>query len=109
MSHHIKPVSVMQYLSGITNSLELHFPDIRTNRCHVLVTRTLAGTWKLQGFTGTQCKCAITEDDLLYLLSHPLKDLDDLLFHTIILSSFYALLCLGETTQPDAHSKWTFH
>src|SRR5882724_11835851 len=31
MAHHIKPISVTQYLSGIINSLELYFPDIRKN------------------------------------------------------------------------------
>ena len=54
MAHHIKPTSVMQYLSGIVNSLEPHFPDVRHNRRSLLVTRTLAGMRKLRGFTGTQ-------------------------------------------------------
>ena len=52
---------------------------------------------------------ALTEDDLLYLLNLPTTNLDDLLFNAIILSSFHALRQLGETTQPDAHSKHTFH
>jgi len=38
MSHHIKLASVMQYLSGIINSLKPHFPDIRANFHHILVT-----------------------------------------------------------------------
>ena len=60
MSHHIKPASVMQYLSGIINSVEPHFPNVRHN---ILVTRTLAGMRKLRGFTGTHHKRALTEDD----------------------------------------------
>ena len=99
----------MQYLSGIINSLEPHFPYIRTNHHHILITQTLSGTRKLRGFTGTQCRCTLTEDDLLYLLNLPTTDLDDLLLNAIILSSFHALLQLGETTQPDTCSKCTFH
>ena len=45
---------------------------------------------------------------MLYLLSLPPKDLDNLLFNAIVLSSFHALLCLGKNTQPEAHSKQTF-
>jgi len=108
MAHHIKLTSVMQYLSGIVNSLEPHFPNIRANCHHILMTRTLVGARKLWGFTGTQHKCALTEDDLLVLLMHPAKDLDEELFNTIVLSTFHALLGLGETTQPDTRSKRTF-
>ena len=106
MAHHIKPTSVMQYLSGIVNSLKPHFPDVRHNRWSLLVTRTLAGMRKLRGFTGTQRKRALTEDDLLVLLmTYNSEDLDDLLFIAIMFSSFHALLRLGETTQPDSRSK----
>ena len=52
------------------------------------------GTWKLRGFMVTQCKWALTEDDLL--------------FNAIILTSFHTLLHLSKATQPDAHSKCTF-
>jgi len=31
MAHDIKPISITQYLSGIVNSLESYFPDIRKN------------------------------------------------------------------------------
>jgi len=105
MAHHIKLKSVMKYLSGIVNSLEPHFPNIRANCHHILMTWTLVGARKLWGFMGTQHKCTLTEDNLLLLLSHPPKDLDKLLFNTIILSSFHTLLHLGKTTQPDMHSK----
>src|SRR5882672_5119455 len=97
MGHHIKPISVTQYLSGIVNSLEPYFPDVRKNRHSVLITRTLAGMHKLRGFTGTHQKQALTEDDLLLLqLTYDSTNLNDLLFLAIIFSSFHALLQLGE-------------
>src|SRR5882724_6205260 len=43
MAHHIKPISVTQYLSGIVNPLEPYFPDIRKHRQSTLITRKLAG------------------------------------------------------------------
>ena len=109
MCHHIKPISVMQYLSGIVNSLEPCFPDVRNNCPSILVTRMLAGMRKLCGFMGTQCKCALTEDDLITLFSSfDPTDLNDIVFVLIVLSSFHALLCLGKTTQPDSRSKCSF-
>ena len=56
MAHHIKPISIMQYLSGIVTSLEPYIPDVRMNQCSVLVTCTLAGMRKLHGFTNTNQK-----------------------------------------------------
>src|SRR5882724_10841874 len=109
MSHHIKLVSVMQYLSGIINSLKPHFPHIRKNHHNILVTQTLTGMRKLQGFIGTHHKCALTEDDLLSLLDHFTSgNLDDMLFIAIVFSLFHTLLQLRETTQPDSASKHSF-
>src|SRR5882724_9338012 len=109
MHHHIKPTSIMQHLSGTVNSLEPHFPKIRNTRQSVIVTCTLTGMKKLRGFTGTHRKCALTEDDLLTLLDKfDSQDLNDLLFISIVFSSFHALLRLGETTQPDSLSKRSF-
>jgi len=63
----------------------------------------------LRGFTGTYRKCALTEDNLLSLLDHfTSRNLDNLLFISIVFSSFHALLQLGETTQPDTPSKRLF-
>ena len=56
MCHHIKPHSVMQYLSGIINSLEPYFPNVRKHRQHTLVTQSLAGMTKLPSYSGTYCK-----------------------------------------------------
>ena len=109
MSHHIKLVSVMQYLSGIINSLEPHFPNIRNTRQNILVTRTLMGMKKLRGFTGTHRKQALTEEDLHALLDlSTSNNLDDLVFNSIVFSSFHALLHLGETTQSDNPTKCSF-
>jgi hypothetical protein len=47
MAHHIKPKSVLSYLSGICNQLEPFFPDVRSHRRHWLVTKTLAGCRKM--------------------------------------------------------------
>jgi len=70
----------MQYLSGIINSLKPHFPHVRKNHHNILVTQTLTGMRKLQGFIGTHHKCALTEDDLLSLLDHFTSgNLDDML------------------------------
>src|SRR5882724_3745328 len=56
MAHHIKPISIMQYLSGIVTSLEPYFPDVRMNQHSALVTCTLARMRKLSGFTNTSWK-----------------------------------------------------
>jgi len=106
MSHHIKPVSVMQYLSGIINTLEPHFPHVRKNRHDILVTRTLAGMRKLRGFTGTHRKRALTEDDFtLTIRSFRIGNLEDLLFIAIVFSSFHALLRLGKNNPTGLHVK----
>jgi len=69
----------------------------------------LAGMRKLRGFMGMQCKRALTKDDLITLLSSfDPTDLDDLVFISIVLSSFHALLHLSEITQPDSHLKHSF-
>src|SRR5882724_10320830 len=80
------------------------------NQWSVLVTRTLAGMKKLSDFTNTNWKRALTEDNLwLLLLTYHSSNLDNLLFLAIIFSSFHALLCLRESTQPDTPVKHSFH
>jgi hypothetical protein len=62
MCHHINPKSVNNYLSGICNNLEGHFPDVRSTRNSPLVSRTLAGCKRLYGrptLTGTHKKCIL--------------------------------------------------
>lgn len=48
MCHYIKPKSVDSYLSGVCNQLEPFFPDVRANRQHRLVVRTIQGCKKLR-------------------------------------------------------------
>jgi len=107
MSHHIKPLSVMQYLSSIINSLKPYFPDVRKHRNHILVTCTLTGMRKLYGFTGTHCKCALIDDDLVLLLdTFTSSDLDDLMFLAITshpsMPSFTLVSQLSLTHLPNA-------
>ncbi|KDQ05556.1 hypothetical protein BOTBODRAFT_82136, partial [Botryobasidium botryosum FD-172 SS1] len=102
MSHHIKPRSVESYLSGICNQLEPHFPNTRSVRKDLLVTRTLTGCKKL--FTSPiHRKKPLSRDDLAslqpqYAASY---DHDDLLFFAMLTTGFGGLLRLGELVWPD--------
>lgn len=104
MSHHIKPDSVDNYLSGICNQLEYHFPDIRKNRNSRLVANTLAGCKRMRG-TPTSRKIPLTRAHLIHIYKSlpPIPSHDDLLFAAQIFTGFAVLLRLGELTNPDAH------
>jgi len=109
MTHHIKPTSISQYLSGIISSLEPHFPNVREICNRLLISRTLAGMRKLRGFTGMSRKHALDEEDLITILNKfPICSLDDLVMIAIVFTGFHALLRLGEMTQPDNVEKRTF-
>ncbi|KAF8591031.1 hypothetical protein K439DRAFT_1644463 [Ramaria rubella] len=99
MCHHIKPASVSAYLSGIANTLEPYFPNIR-DMCHnTLVSRTLTGMKKLRGGAETQCKRALIQEDLHRLLTKfDTVDYDDTLFLAMLFTDFYRLMHLGELT-----------
>ena len=102
MSHHIEPRSVSTYLSGICQQLEPYFPDVRAARQSPLVERTMKGCMRLRS-VATKRKRALTVSDLSRVvndLSHS-RDHDDLLFLTMLLTGFFALLRLGELTFPD--------
>ncbi|KDQ56021.1 hypothetical protein JAAARDRAFT_133012 [Jaapia argillacea MUCL 33604] len=109
MSHHINPRSVDAYLSGICNQLEPHFPNVRTIRKGLLVSRTICGCKRLRG-TPVKRKLPLSTDGLL----HVIKDLelssdhDDKLFLTQILTGFHGLLRLVELGMPDPkkHRNW---
>ena len=105
MSHHINPRSVNTYLSGICQQLEPFFPSVREARNSRLVQRTLQGCMRLKG-RATVCKEALTLDDLATVLSHynTSQDHDDLLFVSMLLTGFFALMRLGELTFPDDKS-----
>jgi hypothetical protein len=102
MAHHIKPKSVLSYLSGVCNQLEPFFPDIRSHRRHWLVTKTLTGCRKMLPST-TSRKRAITRSELASVvqLYSTATSFDDALFLTLLLTGFHGLLRLGELTWPD--------
>jgi hypothetical protein len=70
MCHHINPKSVDNYLSGVCNNLESFFPNVRTARNSVIVSRTLAGCKRLYGHPSRR-KRALTRDDLLIVRPTP--------------------------------------
>ncbi|KAF7976057.1 hypothetical protein HWV62_9029 [Athelia sp. TMB] len=102
MSHFIKPTSVDSYLSGICNQLEPFYPSVRASRRHPLVVRTLRGCKKLRN-TATKRKRAIRRSELVMLAPRfgPTSAHDDLLFISILLVAFFALMRLGELVWPD--------
>ncbi|KAF8586315.1 hypothetical protein K439DRAFT_1292364, partial [Ramaria rubella] len=109
MCHHIKPQSVGSYLSGICNTLEPHFPNVRTIRSSLLVTRSLDGMKKLRGSDPPHQKQPLSEDNLLSLLSqYNSISHDDLLFCSMLLTAFSALMRTGEITQADSITKRNF-
>ena len=99
MSHHIEPRSVTSYLSGICQQLEPYFPDVRTSRHTPLVERTMKGCLRLKS-SATKRKRALTFGDLYLVLNHLTTSLvhDDLLFQTMLITGFFALMRLGELT-----------
>ncbi|KDQ08107.1 hypothetical protein BOTBODRAFT_88476, partial [Botryobasidium botryosum FD-172 SS1] len=102
MSHHIKPRSVESYLSGICNQLEPHFPQTRSVRKDVLVTRTLTGCKKL--FTSPiQRKRPLACAEIASLQPQYAASMnhDDLLFFAMLTTGFGGLLRLGELVWPD--------
>jgi hypothetical protein len=102
MSSHIKPDSVGSYLSGISQQLEPYFPNVRTSRLSPLVERTLKGCRRLRGVAVVR-KRALTCSDLSLVVNHLSSSSlhDDLLFMSLLLTGFFALLRLGELTFPD--------
>jgi len=102
MSFHIKPDSVDTYLSGICQQLEPYFPDVRQNQKSPLVKHTLDGCKRIQAIP-TSRKRALTFDDLQTILHHYAgsSSHDDLLFVAQLLVGFFALMRLGELSDPD--------
>ncbi|KIJ47926.1 hypothetical protein M422DRAFT_103923, partial [Sphaerobolus stellatus SS14] len=90
-------------ISGICNTLEPYFPEVREVRSSAIVTRSLAGMKKLRGLQATTRKRALSTDDLLSIITHfpsPPQH-DDFLFAAMLLTGFHGLLRLGELTFPD--------
>jgi hypothetical protein len=106
MSHHIKPASVAAYISGICNTLEPHFPHVRSARNSPLVSRSLAGMRKLRGSPVSLQKRALTPDDLSALLAaFVAPSHDNFLFLSMLFTGFSALLRLGEMTISNSPAK----
>ena len=102
MSHYIKPKSVGSYLSGVCNQLESFFPEVRSNRRHWLVTKTLAGCRKMFPSVVSR-KRPVTRTELATIVKsyNHSTSYDVALFLTILLTGFHGLMRLGELTWPD--------
>ena len=110
MCHHIQPRSVLSYLSGICNQLEIFFPNIRINRRHHLVTKTMAGCECLHS-RPTKRKEPLQTVHLIHALStHAANPShDDILFICQLLTGFNALMRLGELVWPDQTKLQDYH
>jgi hypothetical protein len=102
MCHHINPRSVSSYLSGICNQLEPFYPNIRDNRRHHLVSRTLQGCMKLRAIP-THRKRPLSRSDLAHTREKLANSsfYNDILFLAILHAGFYGLMRLGELVWPD--------
>ena len=109
MSHHIELRSVRNYLSGICQQLEPYFPNIRPSCLSPLVDRTLKGCLCLRS-SPTKRKRALTFDDLSKVLTtlSSSTNHDNLLFKSMLLTSFFALMRLGELTFPNEINLWNW-
>ena len=109
MSHHIKPLSIRSYLSGIVHNLRPHFPDVTDVRRDPLVRQTLKGALRLYS-TPVQRKEPLEIDQLELAFSRlsPSTEHDDSLFLALLLVGFHALLRLGDLVQPDRLDLRTF-
>jgi len=99
MASYLNPRSIITYLSGICHGLEPSFPNAREARLSPLVKCTLRGALRSKGSTINQ-KLAIVPSDLRNILLNTTTThhFDTHLFHTILLTSFFGLLHLGELT-----------
>jgi hypothetical protein len=104
MCHHISPCSVTTYLSGLVNQLQPYFPDITSAHQSRIVRQTLQGCHKMLAQL-TKRKCALTPSDVKLVLRHyeVLTRHDDILFLSMFLTAFFALMCLGELVFSDDH------
>ena len=107
-----KPISartISSYLSGIANTLEPYYPDIRKIRRHPFIIKTLRGAGKMQGLPVVR-KRALEDHNIATLVRvfGTTADHDSLLFLTICLTLYHGLMRLGEIVQPDTivHRNW---
>jgi len=101
-STYINPKSVDTYLSGICNQIETHFPDVRTARKSLLVSRALQGAKRHFGVP-THRKLPLTNNNLLEVLAayQPSPSHDDKLFLAQLFVGTTCLLRLAELAWPN--------
>ena len=99
---HIKPDSVNSYLSGICRQLEPFFTEVRHNRNSMLVSWTMTGCMRRFG-TLTKRKAPLSHANLLFILDNMVSSTshDDLLFASLVLTGFHALMRLSKLVFPD--------
>jgi len=104
MCHQISPRSVSTYLSGLVSQLQPFFPDVKAARHSRIVRQTLQGCHKMLA-QPTKCKRVLTTSDVQLVLRHyeSSSQHDDLLFLTLFLTGFFALMRLGELVFSDDH------
>jgi hypothetical protein len=104
MCHQISPRSVSTYLSGLVSQLQPYFPDVKSARHSRIVRQTLQGCHKMLA-QPTKRKRALTTSDVRLVLHHyeSSSQHDDLLFLSLFLTAFFALMRLGELVFSDDH------
>jgi len=102
MSHFIKPDSIDSYVSGICNQLEPFFPDICLHCKAPLVKCTMTGCKRMYGSPWRHQRALTTVDLETVLAYYPTPSHDDLLFCTLLLTGFFALMRLGKLTDADS-------
>lgn len=104
-STYINPKSVDSYLSGISNQLETHFPNVHNARKSALVSRALQGAKHRFGVP-THCKLPLTSANLLTVQEHygPNPTHDDRLFLAQLFTGTECLMRLSKLTWPDQHA-----
>jgi hypothetical protein len=103
MCHQISPCSVSTYLSGLVSQLQPYFP-VKTAHHSRIVRQTLQGCHKMLALS-TKRKRALTTSDVNLVLQHfeSSTQHNDLLFLSLFLTAFFALMRLGELVFSDDH------
>lgn len=103
-SHFINAKSIRSYLSGIVNSLEGLYPDVRTHRNAVIVRNTLSGCIKMSSHVVSR-KAPLTRADIGRIIElYYDGSYDDLLFIAVLATGFCGLNRLGKLVWPDSRN-----
>lgn len=104
MAQFIKPTSIETYLSGITYRLLPYFPEAKTARDSPFLKNVVKGVKRMKN-TPISRKQPITFSQLNHIASQLLdsSQIDDILFLSMLTTGFFALLRLGELTDPNDH------